>query len=40
MAPFHTICPKDIFVQGCEYGLQVANIEAIVDSRKLFRSVS
>jgi hypothetical protein len=34
MAPFHAICPNDIFVQGCEHRLHVARIEAIVDSLK------
>jgi hypothetical protein len=34
MAPFHSVCPNDIFVQGREHCLHVASIEAIVDSLK------
>ena len=34
MAPFHAVCPNDIFVQGFEHRIHVASVEAIVDSPK------
>jgi hypothetical protein len=34
MAPFHAVCPSDILVQGCEHRLNVACVEAIIDSLK------
>jgi hypothetical protein len=27
---FHAVCPNDILVHGCEHGLHIASVEAVV----------
>src|ERR1700720_3545718 len=34
MTAFHAICPNDILVHGCEHGLHIASVEAVVNVLK------
>src|ERR1700688_2144460 len=34
MTAFHPICPNDILVHGCEHGLHIARLEAVVNAFK------
>ena len=39
VAAFHSICPHDVLVHGCEHGLHVAGVEPVINEFEKFHFV-